>query len=46
LNELERRFDRLSLEEIMDQENDLNFRVVNKLPLFNGRKTRTWRLPD
>ena len=37
LKELEMRFDRLSLEEIMGQENDLNFGVVNKPPSFTRR---------
>jgi len=32
LKELEMRFDRLSLKAIMDQENDVNFGVVNKPP--------------
>ena len=32
LKEFEMRFDRLSLEAIMDQENDLNFGVVDKPP--------------
>ena len=38
MNKLERRFDRLFLEKIMGQENDLNFRVVNKPPSFTRRK--------